>query len=58
MNAEPSAARLGIAFGVWFLVLLYLLINGIWLGVAAAVLVGAAIVFIAIATSKRGVGSP
>jgi VIT1/CCC1 family predicted Fe2+/Mn2+ transporter len=57
VNAEPSAARLGIAFGVWFLILLYLLINGIWLGVAAAVLAGVAIVFIAISVSKRGINS-
>ena len=54
---DPLAARLGIGFGVWFFVLLYLLVNGIWLGVAVAVLAGIALIYYAIRASKDGARS-
>lgn len=47
---------MGIVFAVWFMGLLYLLINAIWLGVAAAVVVGVVILFIARSMSRRTAG--
>lgn len=53
---ERTAMIMGIVFAVWFMGLLYLLINAIWLGVAAAVVVGVVILFIARSMSRRTAG--
>lgn len=50
---ERTAMIMGIVFAVWFMVLLYLLINAIWLAIAPAVIVGVIILFVARSMSKR-----
>ena len=55
-DGDPTAAKLGITIGIWLLVLLYLLINGIWLGVAAAVIIGIVLLFVARSIVARMTG--
>ena len=50
---ERTAMVMGIVFAVWFMALLYLLINAIWLAIAPAVVVGIFIFFVARSMSKR-----
>ena len=45
---------MGIIFALWFMGLLYLLINAMWIPIAPAVVVGAIILFVA-RSKSRGV---
>lgn len=59
MHLEPAdrtAAIMGIIFALWFMGLLYLLINAMWIAIAPAVVVGVVILVVARSMSRRGIG--
>ena len=59
MHLEPAdrtAAIMGIILALWFMGLLYLLINAMWIAIAPAVIVGVIIVFVARSKSRGGMG--
>lgn len=59
MHLEPAdrtAAIMGIIFALWFMGLLYLLINAMWIAIAPAVVVGVVILVVARSMSRRGMG--
>jgi len=45
---------MGIIFALWIMGLLYLLINGMWIAIAPAVVIGAVILFVARSMSRAG----
>ena len=47
---------MGIIFALWFMGLLYLLINAMWIAIAPAVVIGVVILFVARSMSRRGAG--
>jgi hypothetical protein len=60
MHLEPAdrtAAIMGIIFALWFMGLLYLLINAMWIAIAPAVVVGVIILFVARSKSRGGMGT-
>jgi len=48
---------MGIIFALWFMGLLYLLINAKWIEIAPAVVVGVVILLVARSKSRGGMGS-
>jgi len=48
---------MGIIFALWFMALLYLLINAKWIAIAPAVVVGIIIVLVARSKSSGGIGT-
>jgi len=48
---------MGIIFALWFMGLLYLLINAMWIAIAPAVVVGIIILFVARSKSRGGMGT-
>ncbi|HET9342371.1 MAG TPA: hypothetical protein VFO25_05620 [Candidatus Eremiobacteraceae bacterium] len=57
MHLEPAdrtAAIMGIIFALWFMGLLYLLVNAMWIAIAPAVVVGIIILFVARSKSRGG----
>lgn len=50
---ERTAMIMGIIFAVWFMALLYFLINAVWLAIAPVVVVGAVILVVARSMSRR-----
>ena len=54
--ADRPAAIMGIVFALWFMGLLYLLVNALWLAIAPAVVVGIVILLVARSVSRRGAG--
>lgn len=60
MHLEPAdrtAAIMGIIFALWFMALLYLLINAKWIDIAPAVVVGIIILLVARSKSRGGMGT-
>lgn len=45
---------MGIIFALWFMGLLYLLINAMWIAIAPAVVIGVVILFVARSMSRAG----
>jgi len=45
---------MGIVFALWFMGLLYLLINAMWIAIAPAVVIGIIILFVARSMSRGG----
>jgi len=54
--ADRTAAIMGIVFALWFMALLYLLINAMWIAMVPAVVIGIVILYVARSMSRRGTG--